>query len=478
MSCNARNQFKILVDILCLPTEILTKICALFCGHCTDKVARERVGLRYWQILTPARLTLRSLTEVSKRFRSVCLPILLHQMEYAQFHKFLEFRNGHPQIAPNFRGFLVTFACPRPKPSESLKLGSSSSTPPYTEGTNEQSLFQNVDLIGCEGSRIIPDAPNYAPRFEAAFGHFSTFVFENLQSITIGGKLFFEKLPVWDLLNSIIESAPALRTLRLKELILWNAGGDTIDLSSKKNDEDEFVPLSSHKNLRCLMISFGWYGNAEHEFLKSMLVAFECLDKLSILGHIVPSEIVKVIPLRKDTLRVLELQGWKRTSGDCPSSIALSTFIALEKLIMTDCFFHSFDHHINEAHKQRYLVEMIPISVQELILFVGIYDNYTENTIIGLLELGRDISRGRFPSLKQVIIRIDVPQVFGHFEWKMVNDDEDGVELERFIDDYRKGVKAAREAIFLNGLERLKARSNDLFLDVEAIMLRGGNHDR
>ncbi|KAG5983967.1 hypothetical protein E4U55_006577 [Claviceps digitariae] len=445
MSRDLNNQIKTSVDILRLPTEVLSGICALFCAHCTN----EKFGDHYdyyingYKPITFSRPqprpkaswnTLKNLTVVSKRFRSICLPLLVHRPYFNdrdRFQEFWQFLNRNQYLTYYVRQVESIFASTIANAGHKRHLtlenadGPASSFASVEGPANEQLTFLPVRCPGLEELILVDlDLVDVASRIQSYLEHFRPLVFDNLRSVTIRCVTRLEEyVPHWvTLLNFIFISAPALHTLRIR-----SSGPSLLDSEDVHNYP--FKLLSSPRKLRRLIIQ-GYTSpedGMERSLLKEMFRTFKGVEEfyfqsLDSYNLSYSSEITQVALPCKDTLRVLDVQIGDHDSHPYGCANELSSFPVLEKLIMNAIFFYP-PVPFNEADIKRCLVDVIPISVR-------------------LRMLAEEMSRGRFPNLRHIIIaRYD----WSDLEWKRDNDDIDGGFLQFFLDAAERRLEEAKD---------------------------------
>ncbi|KAG5919037.1 hypothetical protein E4U42_006621 [Claviceps africana] len=347
MSSYGGNEMMTSLNILDLPEEILGNICAWLCPHCLN--GNDKV---YPDIRTRP---LKGLTLASKRFRSIALPFFFHQLRCYNLRVLMKYQSLYPQIA-----------------------------------------------LHCQDLHI-EDFWNDS-NFEVVRRHFKPLVFENLQSLTLGeyyineGSRGFDCIP---LLNDMLQATPAIRTLQI-----YTPDIEIPDPPCGVDDEEQMknalLSLSTPKSLRHLLFFSDTPITPEDDLLVEHL--FRKSESL-ITARVTclfsdPLDIWSALVHRRDALRSLKLITKCDENFDIKDAWdedkKLSSFVALEKLTMSDGIFVRRDGIGDEC-----LVECIPISLQKLTL----HSDLGEESGKGIWRLAKEISHGRFPNLRHIVIK-------------------------------------------------------------------------
>ncbi|KAG5919038.1 hypothetical protein E4U42_006622 [Claviceps africana] len=414
MSRHGNGQRKTSTNILDLPTEILMDICASFCYHCHPVEPGKSGNLEN---------DLRSLASVSRRFRSICLPLLMHVMDYPVF---IWHQKHNPHVLCHVRKLWGRFGPPRANFSQnSVYCCIASSDNDITESLDGKLPPLQVDCPALKTfSMCLTDfhkTPGDRPLGVAV--DFPPLAFRNLRSITISTCIVYKYPTSSDriaLLNPIFESAPALHSLKL---INVRVKGD-VNSEEEGKESDPFKSLNTPRNLRRLSMTAytRTRSNREWSLVQRILPVVKDLEKIALQGDAFKPDILQHVLLHKNTLRVVNLKAAEGVR--LLNANALSSFTVLDKLVMDQGCFYPLEMEIHdevdEARIPRCLADVIPVSLRKLELRVSDADK----VFPCLCVLAQDMIHGRFPNLRYIVIkRLFVKPTL---EWWTNNSDSGG----------------------------------------------------
>jgi len=341
-------------------------------------------------------------------------------------------------MAHHFQKLTGRFGFPKRKFNRNLALDNApaAASSPASSSARAESLAKKppsspVACIGLEEwSLELDELRHDVPTLDEMLGHFPALAFDKLQSLTIcdhfpGRATASHRINLW---NSIFESAPALHTLRMFDIMVGSKEG---------HNENVFLDsLCSPQNLRCLKLQFITHGIDDYQFLENMLLVSKKVETLSIEGPFDSHRTVRAALPLKDTVRVLDMQ-LEEMDMDLMDKIPsplheLATFTVLEKLKMNEAVVHLYDgvdgfgidglrNKLDEPGTLRCLVDSIPVSVQEFTL-----ETLTNPNFECLSLLAEDMSRGRFPNLRRVVINNFDMEDNESLEWRRDGDRDGG----------------------------------------------------
>lgn len=411
-----------------LPPEVVGDILSWFCSHCNDNIEDED------DANTKALL---ALTQTSKDFRSIALPILFHSLGPHLPSTYL-FRvlDCHPDLAHMVKHLCLPLSTSKNssvmKDSVLLTRYADRLSLSYELITATQSTI--VDAEMCLAMALCSDIERLKIQIsdDQIIGH--TRHFELLYSLLDSSKHgeIFLKLRHLDIDKtqcikfSLCDPEPILLLRgapRLQTLILRGPGGERHASQNSDLGIQEFCAgVKNITELHILGLPF-FTGNWQTRALERILGAAQDLETFKFVGdgdscwhtharsQISPAQLLEFLsPQTKKTLQRLSLNFDRVTSRlwqpEPVTPRQIKQFTSLQTLeIDPSCYCIQRNREEVAVEQESYLVNLLPQTVQTLTIFLDRWASY--GLVYDGTLLAQRVLSGEFPNLKRV--QVDAP---------------------------------------------------------------------